>query len=75
MERSLQGLFKTCNLLLLSIPETKKNVFKRPEPLLESYTGNTEKSGSFCKIISPAFFETVSEQKIAICNTVNLRRC
>ena len=26
----------------------------------ESYTGNTNKSGSFCKLKSPAFFEPVS---------------
>ena len=40
-ERSFQGLFKNCNLSLLSIPETEKNAFKRPEPPSESYTGNT----------------------------------
>ena len=43
-ERSFQGLFKTCNLSLLSIPETEQIALKRPEPLLESYTGKTYKS-------------------------------
>ena len=42
-ERSFQGLLKTCNLSLLSVPEAEKNGLKRPKPLSESYTGNSKK--------------------------------
>ena len=53
-------LLKSCNLLILSIPETEKNALKRPEPLSESYTGNTQKSGLISKITFPPFFAPVS---------------
>ena len=59
-ERSFQGFAKTCNLSLLSIPETEKYALKRPDPLSESYKGKILKSGIFVKIIIPAFFEPVS---------------
>ena len=59
-ERSFQGLFKTCNVSLLSIPETEKNALKRPEPLSESYTGTPKNPEIFAKIISTAFFDPVS---------------
>ena len=45
--RSFQGLSKTCNLSLLSIPETEKYALKRPDPPSESYKGKTLKSGNF----------------------------
>ena len=44
----------------MSILETEKYALKRPDPLSESYKGKTLKSGNFCKIIFPAFFEPVS---------------
>ena len=44
-ESSFQELLKTCNLLLLLIPDTEKNSLKRPKPLSQSYTGNIKKSG------------------------------
>ena len=40
-ERSFQGLSKTCNSSLLSIPEAEKYALKRPDPLSESYKGKT----------------------------------
>ena len=60
-ERSFQGLFKTCNLSLLSISETEKYALKRPDPLSESYKGKSLKSGNFCKIHIFSFLEPVSE--------------
>ena len=44
----------------------KKNAPKRPEPLSESYTGNTWKSGNFRKIISPAIFEPLSAASLLL---------
>ena len=40
-------LSKTCNLSLLSVPETEKYALKCPDPLSESYKGNLLKSGNF----------------------------
>ena len=51
---------KTCNLSLLSIPETEENGLKRPTPLSESYTGNTKKTGFFLLTHIFSFFEPVS---------------
>ena len=48
-ERSFQGLSKTGNLSLLSIPETEKYALKHPDPVSESYKGKTLISGNFCK--------------------------
>ena len=42
-KRSFQGLSKTCNLSLLSIPEAEKYALKRPDPLSEKYKGKTLK--------------------------------
>ena len=42
-ERKFQGLFKTCNLSLLSIAEAEKYALKRPDPLSESYKEKTLK--------------------------------
>ena len=58
-ERSFQGLSKTCNLSLLSIPDTEKNAFKRSELLSESYIGNNQEPGN-CISIFPAFVDHVS---------------
>ena len=51
--------FKGFSKLVLSI-SFDSNALKRPEPLSESYTENTKKSGNFCKFRIPAFFEPVS---------------
>ena len=61
-ERSFQELSLTCNLSLLSIPQTEKYALKRPDPLSESYKGNTLKSEIFVKIIFPELSVSLFQQ-------------
>ena len=71
MNGNFQGLYKTCNLSLLSILKTAKNALKRPEPQSESYTGNTKKFRNFYKIISPAFLNPNSADFFLLETAVN----
>ena len=67
-ERSFQGLSKTCNPSLLSIPETEKYALKRPDPLSESYKGKTLKSGNFCKTRISSFLRACFSSRITARN-------
>ena len=66
-ESSFQGLLKTCNLSVLSIPETEKNALKRPKQLSESYSENTVVS---LFIHFSAFFEPVSAALLVLVTAV-----
>ena len=41
MKAQIKGFKKTCNLSLVSVAETEKDAFERPEPLSESYAVDT----------------------------------
>ena len=58
-ERSFQGLFKTCNLSLLSIPETEKKCSQTSRANIGKLHRKRLKIRKFLGNQSPSFFEPV----------------